>query len=237
MRTKHIGRSVRALGASVAVVALAVTGCSSGAAGGAAGAGSSSPTASGTTSPTASAAAAGTTVSAPAPSPSETCFDTSMVGDTTVSGYLARLPGTARIIDPGLFMRLDGLHLDTRTDERPCRPVAVTITRFSVRLAHTGTVPGSQFSFSYTPLDSVGVAVGPANGVAAGSVPPATSHCTGVLSVVHLGEAVREAELPAKFTMVTPNPPPTAPYDQNVTVPGDRIVTAGLALPADAASC
>ncbi|WP_328958830.1 hypothetical protein [Kitasatospora purpeofusca] len=189
---------------------------------------------------TTTAGSTGATPTSPppaAPAPSATCFDTSMVGDTTVAGYLARLPGAARIVDPGIFMDLDGLHLDTTTDRRPCGPVTVRITRFTVRLSHTGSGTVTRPSYSYSPLDTAEVTVGPANGVAPGSAPPATSHCSGVLSVVQLGAPVKDTELPQRLDLVTPSPAPTGPYHQNVKVTGERQVAAGLALPADAATC
>ncbi|SDT82908.1 hypothetical protein SAMN05216371_7719 [Streptomyces sp. TLI_053] len=160
-----------------------------------------------------------------------------MVGDTTVAGYLSRLPGAARIIDPGIFMDLDGLHLDTTGDQRPCGPVTVRITRFTVRLSHTGSGTVTRPSYAYSPLDTTEVTVGPANGLAPGSAPPATSHCSGVLSVVQLGAPVKEADLPQRLDLVAPSPAPSAPYHQRVKVTGERQVAAGLALPADAATC
>ncbi|WP_159425191.1 hypothetical protein [Streptomyces sp. TLI_053] len=184
---------------------------------------------------TASPSTASPTPAAPAPSP--TCFDTGMVGDTTVAGYLSRLPGAARIIDPGIFMDLDGLHLDTTGDQRPCGPVTVRITRFTVRLSHTGSGTVTRPSYAYSPLDTTEVTVGPANGLAPGSAPPATSHCSGVLSVVQLGAPVKEADLPQRLDLVAPSPAPSAPYHQRVKVTGERQVAAGLALPADAATC
>ncbi|MFJ4095661.1 hypothetical protein ACIPYS_29070 [Kitasatospora sp. NPDC089913] len=184
---------------------------------------------------TASPSTASPTPAAPAPSP--TCFDTGMVGDTTAAGYLSRLPGAARIIDPGIFMDLDGLHLDTTGDQRPCGPVTVRITRFTVRLSHTGSGTVTRPSYAYSPLDTTEVTVGPANGIAPGSVPPATSHCAGVLSVVQLGAPVKEADLPQRLDLVAPSPAPSAPYHQRVKVTGERQVAAGLALPADAATC
>ncbi|MFD4910827.1 hypothetical protein [Kitasatospora purpeofusca] len=191
-----------------------------------------------TTTPTAGPTAATATSSPPAaPAPSPTCFDTTMVGDTTVAGYLARLPGAARIVDPGIFMALDGLHLDTGTSQRPCGPVTVRITRFTVRLSHTGSGTVTRPSYAYSPLDSTEVTVGPANGLAPGSAPPATSHCSGVLSVVQLGAPVKDTDLPQQLNLVTPSPAPTGPYHQNVKVIGERQVAAGLALPADAATC
>ncbi|MFB8239516.1 hypothetical protein ACFC58_23480 [Kitasatospora purpeofusca] len=242
-------RSGAAVLAGAVAAALGIAGCTSGGSTGAAG----SPSPSGPVSTSAPAATVGSTGAAPtsptptapastspssaAPASSPSCFDTSMVGDTTVAGYLSRLPGAARIIDPGIFMDLDGLHLDTTTDQRPCGPVTVRITRFTVRLSHTGSGGAARPSYSYSPLDTAEVTVGPANGVAPGSAPPAPSHCSGVLSVVQLGAPVKDTDLPQRLDLVNPSPAPTGPYHQRVKVTGERQVAAGLALPADAATC
>ncbi len=232
-------RSGAAVLAGAVAAAMGVAGCTSGGSTGAAG--SPSPSGPVSTSPSASTASptGATATSSPpaAPAPSPTCFDTTMVGDTTVAGYLSRLPGAARIIDPGIFMGLDGLHLDTTGDQRPCGPVTVRITRFTVRLSHTGSGTVTRPSYSYSPLDTTEVTVGPANGLAPGSAPPATSHCSGVLSVVQLGAPIKDADLPQQLNLVTPSPAPTGPYHQIVKVIGERQVAAGLALPADAATC
>ncbi|WP_053644149.1 hypothetical protein [Streptomyces sp. XY431] len=236
-------RSGAAVLAGAVAAALGIAGCTSGGSGGATGspssagpASTSAPAPSAT--PTVGSTEATATSSPPAaPAPSPSCFDTGMVGDTTVAGYLSRLPGAARIVDPGIFMDLDGLHLDTTTDRRPCGPVTVRITRFTVRLSHTGSGTVTRPSYSYSPLDTTEVTIGPANGVAPGSAPPATSHCSGVLSVVQLGAPVKDSDLPQRLDLVTPSPAPTAPYHQKVKVTGERQVAAGLALPADAATC
>ncbi|MEK2491692.1 hypothetical protein WN990_19260 [Kitasatospora purpeofusca] len=239
MSATRRSRSGAAVLAGAVAAALGIAGCTSAGSTGAAG----TPSPSGTVStsapaPTATPTAATATSSATAaPAPSPTCFDTTMVGDTTVAGYLSRLPGSARIVDPGIFMALDGLHLDTGTSQRPCGPVTVRITRFTVRLSHTGSGTVTRPSYAYSPLDSTEVTVGPANGLAPGSAPPATSHCSGVLSVVQLGAPVKDTDLPQQLNLVTPSPAPTGPYHQNVKVIGERQVAAGLALPADAATC
>ncbi|WP_406115650.1 hypothetical protein [Kitasatospora purpeofusca] len=232
-------RSGAAVLAGAVAAALGIAGCTSGGSTGAAGPSSpSDPVSTSAPAPTATPTAA-TATSSPtaAPAPSPTCFDTTMVGDTTVAGYLSRLPGAARIVDPGIFMGLDGLHLDTATSQRPCGPVTVRITRFTVRLSHTGSGTVTRPSYAYSPLDTTEVTVGPANGLAPGSAPPATSHCSGVLSVVQLGAPVKDTDLPQQLNLVTPSPAPTGPYHQNVKVIGERQVAAGLALPADAATC
>ncbi|MDY0815858.1 hypothetical protein [Kitasatospora purpeofusca] len=232
-------RPAAAVLAGAVAAALGIAGCTSGGSAGAAGSPSpSGPVTTSAPAPTAGSTAPTATSSPPAaPAPSPTCFDTDMVGDTTVAGYLARLPGATRIVEPGVFMDLDGLHLDTTPDRRPCGPVTVRITRFTVRLSHTGSGTVTRPSYSYSPLDTTEVTVGPANGTAPGSAPPATSHCSGVLSVVQLGAPVKDTELPQRLDLVTPSPAPTAPYHQNVKVTGERQVAAGLALPADAATC
>ncbi|MFD8695535.1 hypothetical protein [Kitasatospora purpeofusca] len=236
-------RSRAAVLAGAVAAALGVAGCTSGGSTGAAGSSSpSGPVSTSAAAPTTAPAAAPTSATATssppaAPAPSPTCFDTTMVGDTTVAGYLSRLPGAARIIDPGIFMGLDGLHLDTTGNQRPCGPVTVRITRFTVRLSHTGSGTVTRPSYSYSPLDTTEVTVGPANGLAPGSAPPATSHCSGVLSVVQLGAPIKDTDLPQQLNLVAPTPAPTGPYHQNVKVIGERQVAAGLALPADAATC
>ncbi|MFJ8436648.1 hypothetical protein ACIQ9P_35680 [Kitasatospora sp. NPDC094019] len=233
-RTRRSGAAVLA---GAVAAALGIAGCTSGGSTGAAG--SPSPSVS-TTVPDSTGTPTGATTATPttaAPAPSPSCYDTGMVGDTTVAGYLGRLPGATRVVEPGIFMDLDGLHLDTATSQRPCGPVTVRITRFTVRLSHTGSGTVTRPSYAYSPLDSVEVTVGPANGIAAGSAPPVTSHCSGVLSVVQLGAPVKDADLPQRLDLAAPNPAPTGPYHQIVKVTGERQVTAGLALPADAATC
>ncbi|MFE7564937.1 hypothetical protein [Kitasatospora sp. NPDC057500] len=172
-----------------------------------------------------------------APSPTATCVDPTLLGDTELSGYLVRLPGSLRIIDLGVFMSLDGLHLDTQEAKRFCAPVQVKITRFAVRLSNYGVGATGRPSYSYRPLDTVEVPLGPANGVAPGSTPPATAPCSGVLSVVHTGAPVEDTELPERLNLVAPSPAPTGPYSQQIRVTGARLVTAGLVLPADTRGC
>ncbi|MER7705811.1 hypothetical protein ABTX81_23320 [Kitasatospora sp. NPDC097605] len=221
-----------------AAAMVGVAGCSSGGADGAAGA----PTTDvGRESASPSADAADTPSPDPTPtetpSPTPTCDDPALLGDTALSGYLARLPGSLRIIDPGVYMALDGLHLDTQQSQRACAPIPVKITRFAVRLSNVGAGATGRPSYSYRPLDTVEVSLGPANGVAPGSLPPETSLCSGVLSVVHTGEPVKDTELPERLNLVAPSPAPTGPYSQQVKVTGARLVAAGLVLPADTRGC
>ncbi|MEV0192749.1 hypothetical protein AB0I39_29985 [Kitasatospora purpeofusca] len=247
MNGTRTSRSGAAVLAGAVAAALGISGCSSGGSTGAVGppppsgrvsTSAPAPTTAPAGTPTVGSTGATASSSTPAaPAPGPTCFDTAMVGDTTAAGYLSRLPGAARIIDPGIFMDLDGLHLDTTGDQRPCGPVTVRITRFTVRLSHTGSGTVTRPAYAYSPLDTTEVTVGPANGLAPGSAPPATSHCSGVLSVVQLGAPVKEADLPQRLDLVAPSPAPSAPYHQRVKVIGERQVAAGLALPADAATC
>ncbi|MER5352260.1 hypothetical protein ABT093_18270 [Kitasatospora sp. NPDC002551] len=243
MDVKRTGRSRKVLLAVAAAAAVGVAGCSSG--GSDRAAAPPVPSDPVSASAGASAGASGTASPEPteaptptgAPAPSATCADTTLLGDTELSGYLVRLPGSLRIIDLGVYMSLDGLHLDTQESKRFCAPVPVKITRFAVRMSQVGPGATGRPSYSYRPLDTVEVPLGPANGVAPGSAPPETSQCSGVLSVVHTGAPVEDTELPERLNLVTPNPAPTGPYSQQVKVTGARLVTAGLVLPADTRGC
>ncbi|MGV9268219.1 hypothetical protein ACWDRR_26550 [Kitasatospora sp. NPDC003701] len=231
MDAKRVPRVRGAAGASLVLLALGIAGCSASGTGAVADATTTAPATPTTASSTPSAS--GST----APSPSPTCFNTTMVGDTTVRRYLANLPGVDRTLTPGLVMDLDGLRLKTDTHERPCQAVPVKISRFSVQVSHTGPATARRPVLSYTALGTLGVTIGPADGTAEGSAPPATAPCTGVLSVVHLGEPVPVAKLPDKLLISTPDPAGAKPFSQSVTVTGDYVVTAGLTLPGDIASC
>ncbi|MFF8772534.1 hypothetical protein [Kitasatospora sp. NPDC015120] len=228
------------IGVVAAAAVLGAAGCSSGGADRAAGSPSLSRTvtvSSGAGTPSGEPSTADTPSPDGTPSPTETCADPALLGDGDLAGYLVRLPGSLRIIDLGVYMALDGLHLDTQETKRACAPIPVKITRFAVRLSNVGAGATGRPSYSYRPLDTVEVLLGPANGVAPGSTPPATSQCSGVLSVVHTGAPVKDTELPERLNIVPPSGEPTGPYSQQIRVTGGRLVTAGLVLPGDNRGC
>ncbi|WP_406209649.1 hypothetical protein OH807_39185 [Kitasatospora sp. NBC_01560] len=232
----------RAAGPVPVLLALVLAGCSS-ATGGTAADGSpagatgtaSATTANGTA--TVSTSTASTPSPTATPAPTATCYDTAMVGDSTAARFLTRLLGPERPISPGIVMDLDGLHLKTTNSERTCGPVTLRITRFTVRIAGAGPATATHSVYDYRPLDSITVTLGPADGLAPNSAPPAPSACTAVLSVAHLGDPVKDSQLPKTLPLGASDPAPTKPYAITVKVQGDTVVAAGLVVPPTINGC
>ncbi|MEV8533087.1 hypothetical protein [Streptomyces sp. NPDC051211] len=135
--------------------------------------------------------------------PTPECVNTGAMDEGKLAGYLTRLKSSSGSYGSrGLTIDDDGLRFRPDPTERPCSAVKVKLTRFWVDITR-GRTSAERFAFDYKPIDSTAVPVGPADGTAAGSVPPDSEACRGSLSVVHLGPALTEEQLPYSLEMPT----------------------------------
>ncbi|MFB6809359.1 hypothetical protein [Streptomyces sp. NPDC056387] len=131
---------------------------------------------------------------APAPVPTLPCTSTTGLDATALADYLKGLKSSDRADSQALFMVDDGLYLRLVKTQPPCEPVPVKLGFFRVDMTHSTDSAG--YKFTYTPIRTLTLAVGPADGKVDGSLPPAPSGCGGILSVAYVGRDLGESDLP-----------------------------------------
>lgn len=196
-------RSLRALTAPLlALPLLALAGCSGAGPGADIGAGGPRSASSAPVSPKPSPSQSPVTPpAAPAPpatpaEPARTSACTATAGlDTTALGtYLKGLRASDSKDVPSLFVVDDGVYFRLKDTQPPCEALAVKLGHFRVDLARSTDSAG--YEFTYGPIRTRTLAVGPHEGKVDGSEPPATARCAGVLSVVYLGRDLAVGDLP-----------------------------------------
>lgn len=130
----------------------------------------------------------------PTPSPTPTCTVTSGMGPDEKAAYLKALRSKDRPDYSALFMTDTGVYLSLKDGKRPCEAVEVKVGHFRVDMTRATSKPG--YSYSYKPINTVIVKVGPRDGLAPGSVPPPPEGCGGTLSVLYVGDEITEDDLP-----------------------------------------
>nr|WSX52380.1 hypothetical protein OG409_27675 [Streptomyces sp. NBC_00974] len=187
-------------------------------------------------SPSASPSASAPPASPPPLSlPATPCTITTGLDTKGMTAYLKGLRSSDR---PGpsdysaLFMTDSGVYLRLKDAQRPCAPVPAQLSHFRVDMTRATTSAG--YKFTYTAIDSLTLGVGPADGMVRGSVPPPPSGCGGTLSVLSVGQAVTEDELPRQLRL----PPDDSTLDWTLAdIPADRVLDAVFKPPPGAKNC
>ncbi|MFJ3881765.1 hypothetical protein ACIPW5_30515 [Streptomyces sp. NPDC090077] len=227
-------RSLRAFTAPLlALPLLALAGCGGG--GADIGAGGPRPASSAPSSSPSSSSPVPPPASPATPSePARTAACTATAGlDTTALGtYLKGLKASDSKDVPSLFIVDDGVYFRLKDTQPPCEAVTVKLGHFRVDMARSADSAG--YSFTYGPIRTRTLAVGPAEGKADGSEPPATARCAGVLSVVYVGRDLAVGDLPHDL----PLPPKDSVLDWSlVDVRRDGVLGAVFKPPAGARDC
>ncbi|MFF4321962.1 hypothetical protein [Streptomyces sp. NPDC001568] len=200
----------------LAVPLLAATGCSGESPAGA------TPSTSATYDPATPPAVTPAAPSTPSPSLTFACVPTAGMDDAQRLHYLKNLKHDDRPLDGALSLTDSGIRITPDRQRRSCEPVPVKVSHFRVfttrfqgepepRTTPTPrftlpplpgaapTTPRFRYSFAYEAISTVDVVVGPEEGLATGSRPPATQKCAGTLSVAHVGQEITEADLPQEL--------------------------------------
>ncbi|WP_371482626.1 hypothetical protein [Kitasatospora sp. NBC_00315] len=242
---------------ALAGVLLTLAGCSSdgsrpASADGPATTAATAPTSAPTPTPTPTAAA--TTAPAPttARSPVADCIDTSAFTTTQMHDYLTALPGASSGLK-GLRTDEYGVYFDPAVDHRSCRTLYVNVSHYWVlvttdtsdttgttgttrRTPGTGRVTDTHYVYVYAPISTTAVALTLGVGNVPGTAPPEPAACKGTLTVVHLGEAITDAELPATLSFES-SPTGYGKGTSEVTVKADRALSAVLVSPTSRTGC
>ncbi|WP_328298124.1 hypothetical protein OG389_10075 [Streptomyces sp. NBC_00435] len=193
------------------------------------------------TSPSASASPSPSPLPTPAPSPPPSpapttpCTVTAGLDTKGMTGYLKGLRSSERPApsdSSALFMVDNGVWLGLRDSQRPCGPVPVKLSHFRVDMTKSSSSAG--YKFTYAPIDTLTLAVGPGDGLVRGSVPPPPSGCGGTLSVLYVGQDLAQNELPEHLSL--PGTDSTLDWTL-VDVSADRVLDAVFKPPPGAKSC
>ncbi|WP_405981138.1 hypothetical protein [Streptomyces sp. NBC_00158] len=231
-------RSLRALTAPLLTLPLlALAGCSAAGSGADIGAGGPRSASSAPASPTPSSSAspvAPPVSPTPPPEPARTSACTATAGlDTTALGtYLKGLKASDSKDVPSLFVVDDGVYFRLKDTQPPCEALAVKLGHFRVDMVRSTDSAG--YDFTYGPIRTRTLAVGPHEGKVDGSEPPATARCAGVLSVIYLGRDLVVGDLPHDLRL----PAKDAVLDWSlVDVRRDGVLGAVFKPPAGARDC
>ncbi|KIF03400.1 hypothetical protein PL81_24470 [Streptomyces sp. RSD-27] len=145
-------------------------------------------------SPSASSPAPSGVIPSADPAPSLPCTSTKGLDAPALTDYLKGLKSSDRTDSRALFMVDDGLYLRLVKTQPPCEPVPVKLGFFRVDMTRSADSAG--YAFTYAPIRTTTVSVGPSDGKVDGSLPPAPSGCGGVLSVSYVGRDLVESDLP-----------------------------------------
>ncbi len=180
-----------------------------------------------------------------APAPVADCVDTSAFNPTRLRDYLVDLPGDTSGVK-ALHVDEYGVWFRPAVDHRACRALYVNVSQFWVTVtSNTSTVrrtPGvgratdADYLYEYEPIGTTAVTLTLGVGNVPGSAPPEPTACKGTLTVVHLGEAITDAELPDTLTFE----PSLTGYGKGVssiTLKPDRVLAAGLVSPTGGTGC
>lgn len=171
----------------------------------------------------------------PSPAPTTPCTVTTGLDTKGMTGYLKGLRSSERPAPsdtPALFMVDNGVWLSLRESQRPCEAVPVKLGHFRVDMTKSSSSAG--YKFTYAPIDTLTLAVGPGDGLVRGSVPPPPSGCGGTLSVLYVGRELEESELPEHLNL----PAKDSTLDWTlVEVSADRVLDAVFKPPPGAKSC
>ncbi|WP_330295911.1 hypothetical protein [Streptomyces sp. NBC_00503] len=216
---------------------LVVAGCAGSGTGLPLGAGGASPSASvlSTPSPSPTPTPSPTPSPVPAPVPTTPCTVTAGLDTKGLTGYLKGLRSSDRPAasdSSALFMVDSGVWLGLRNSQRPCEAVPVKLSHVRVEMTKSSSSAG--YKFTYGPIDTRTLAVGPDDGLVRGSVPPAPSGCGGALSILYVGQELAESELPEHLSLPTTD----STLDWTlVDVSVDRVLDAVFKPPPGAKSC
>ncbi|MEW1634964.1 hypothetical protein AB0469_12900 [Streptomyces sp. NPDC093801] len=150
--------------------------------------------ASASASPSPSPSAPGPSGVIPPDAPALPCTATKGLDSSALADYLKGLKSSDRSDSRALFMVDDGVYLRLVKTQPPCEAVPVRLGFFRVDMSRSADSAG--YTFTYAPIRTLTIAVGPRDGKADGSVPPAPSGCGGVLSVSYVGRDLVESDLP-----------------------------------------
>ncbi|MFD0258306.1 hypothetical protein [Kitasatospora indigofera] len=101
-----------------------------------------------------------------------------------------------------------------------------------------GATPDDSTSlFTYSLIGTTPLALTPGPGSVANSAPPFPEYCKGTLTVLHLGEAVKEAELPDSLSFKSRLGVDRDHGASQVTVNADRVIDATLVAPKSSTGC
>ncbi|MFC9331634.1 hypothetical protein [Kitasatospora sp. NPDC057015] len=256
-------RSRRGVGPVLAGAVLALAGCSGAGSGGTSADGTGGPAATtAQSSPSPSPTAAPTPTTSPTPRPVADCTDTSAFTQQQLHDYLVKLPSKTGTLN-GLHTSYDGVHFDPAFDHRACKALYVNVTHFWVLVSGTAPAtfnpndwrsgipglsprpripglptstrtPGQQAEYTYEAISTTPLALTLGVGLVVGTRPPEPEHCKGTLTVVHLGDAITDQELPETLRFE----PTTIDHGAStVTVKADRALHATLVPPSSTTGC
>ncbi|MFD7629658.1 hypothetical protein ACFV7Q_27155 [Streptomyces sp. NPDC059851] len=167
------------------------------------------------------------------PTPTPACVPTANMGETERRDYLKHLKNSEPRLPMALFATDSGVHIFPEEARRPCSAVPVRLGHFRVDMERA--ISGSaQYSFTYAPINTVTVSVGPQDGTAPGSRPPAAQNCSGTLSVVYVGKDITADELPDELSFRNGS---TSLKWTSVDFADERVLDTVFVPPPDAKSC
>ena len=91
--------------------------------------------------------------------------------------------------------------------------------------------------FTYSVIGTTQLALTTGAGYISGSMPPAPEYCKGTLTVVHLGEPIKDSELPDTLSFKSRAGVNTDHGASQVTVNADRVIDATLVAPSSSTGC
>ncbi|MFD0271512.1 hypothetical protein ACFVGY_33815 [Streptomyces sp. NPDC127106] len=158
---------------------------------------------------------------------------TANMGETERRDYLKHLKNSEPRLPMALFATDSGVHVFPEEARRPCSAVPVRLGHFRVDMKRA-TSGSAQYSFTYAPINTITVNVGPQDGTAPGSRPPAAQNCSGTLSVVYIGKDITADELPDELSFRNGA---TSLKWTSVDFADERVLDTVFVPPPDAKSC